>query len=147
MSEVYRKTNYQIAKEEADKVDELIIDTLKKGHSFRVEAGAGSGKTYSLNKVIEWIQSYKWAEYNRKKQNVVCITYTNAAVDVITERLPSNSFILPLTIHSFAWNAIKQYLSTLLNIIKNDERLQTNEGDFFEITEVKYTLGHRYKEN
>ena len=42
-------SNYDIAKAEADKVDEQIIATLKAGHSFRVEAGAGSGKTYSLN--------------------------------------------------------------------------------------------------
>lgn len=68
--------NYELAKAEADKVDEQIIEVLQAGHSFRVEAGAGSGKTYSLNKVIEWIQSNKWAEYSRKKQNVICITYT-----------------------------------------------------------------------
>lgn len=72
--------NYDLAKAEADKVDAQIIETLKTGHSFRVEAGAGSGKTYSLNRVIEWIQSNKWSDYSRKKQNVVCITYTNAAV-------------------------------------------------------------------
>lgn len=65
--------NYELAKAEADKVDEQIIEVLQAGHSFRVEAGAGSGKTYSLNKVIEWIQSNKWAEYSRKKQNVICI--------------------------------------------------------------------------
>ena len=44
--------NYDLAKAEADKVDAQIIETLKTGHSFRVEAGAGSGKTYSLNRVI-----------------------------------------------------------------------------------------------
>ena len=38
--------NYDLAKAEADKVDAQIIETLKTGHSFRVEAGAGSGKTY-----------------------------------------------------------------------------------------------------
>ena len=111
----YNKTNYQIAKEEADRIDALIIDTLQQGRSFRVEAGAGSGKTYSLNKVIEWIQANKWHEYNKKKQSVVCITYTNAAVDVIAARLTKDTFILPSTIHSFAWSVIKQYQSTLIN--------------------------------
>lgn len=141
------KTNYEIAKDEADKVDEIIIDTLKQGVSFRVEAGAGSGKTYSLNRVIEWIQSNKWSEFQKKKQNVVCITYTNAAVDVIAERLDKDSFILPSTIHSFAWSAIKQYQSTLLDIISSNEALQPKEGDFTKIVEVQYTLGHRYQEN
>lgn len=80
-------------------IEEQIIAALQNGNSFRVEAGAGSGKTYSLNKVIEWIQENKWAEYRRKKQTVICITYTNAAVDVLAERLSKDSFILPSTIH------------------------------------------------
>ena len=108
------KGNYEIAKEEADKVDEEIIETLKEGKSFRVEAGAGSGKTFSLIKAIEWIQANKQKEFVKRKQNVICITYTNAAVDVIKERLEGNSFIIPSTIHSFAWNAIKQYQSVLM---------------------------------
>lgn len=145
MSENRHGSNYELAKAEADKVDEQIIEALQSGRSFRVEAGAGSGKTYSLNKVIEWIQANKWVEYSRKKQNVVCITYTNAAVDVITERLSKDSFILPSTIHSFAWNAIKQYQSFLVNIVTTDPAFLTDEGDFFKVSEVTYTLGHRYK--
>lgn len=147
MSEEHKKMNYSLAKAEADKVDEQIIAALQAGNSFRVEAGAGSGKTYSLNKAIEWIQTNKWAEYNRKKQTVVCITYTNAAVDVIAERLSKDSFILPSTIHSFAWNAIKQYQSFLIDVVTNDPDFLSDEGDFFKVTEVTYTLGHRYKEN
>lgn len=147
MIEVNERTNYQKAKEEADKIDAQIISVLQQGKNFRVEAGAGSGKTYSLNKVIEWIQDNKWNEYRRKNQNVVCITYTNAAVDVIAERLSSDSFILPSTIHSFAWNAIKQYQSFLLKIISENENLQPREGDFSKIEQVQYTLGHRYQEN
>ena len=147
MNENCHGVNYQIAKAEADKVDEQIIEILQTGSSFLVEAGAGSGKTYSLNKVIEWIQSNKWTEYNRKKQNVVCITYTNAAVDVISERLSKDSFILPSTIHSFAWNAIKQYQGFLISTVATDPDFTPGEGDFFKVNEVAYTLGHRYKEN
>lgn len=141
------KNNFQKAKEEADKVDQLIIATLKSGKSFRVEAGAGSGKTYSLNRVIEWIQNNKWAQYNRKKQNVICITYTNAAVDVISERLKDKSFIIPSTIHSFAWNAIKQYQNFLIDTVKDDASYHPKEGFIENITEVQYTLGHRYIED
>lgn len=147
MNENCHGVNYQIAKAEADKVDEQIIQILQTGSSFLVEAGAGSGKTYSLNKVIEWIQLNKWTEYNRKKQNVVCITYTNAAVDVISERLSKDSFILPSTIHSFAWNAIKQYQGFLISTVATDPDFTPDEGDFFKVNEVAYTLGHRYKEN
>lgn len=139
--------NYGLAKAEADKVDAQIIEALKSGHSFRVEAGAGSGKTYSLNRVIEWIQANKWSAYNRKKQNVICITYTNAAVDVIAERLAKDSFILPSTVHSFAWNAIKQYQGVLIEAVTTNPDYLPDEGDFNQVTEVAYTLGHRYKEN
>lgn len=139
--------NYGLAKAEADKVDARIIEALKSGHSFRVEAGAGSGKTYSLNRVIEWIQANKWSAYNRKKQNVICITYTNAAVDVIAERLAKDSFILPSTVHSFAWSAIKQYQGVLIEAVTTNPDYLPDEGDFNQVTEVAYTLGHRYKEN
>lgn len=147
MSRENEKNNYQIAKEDADKVDELIISTLQQGRSFRVEAGAGSGKTYSLNRVIEWVQANKWNEYKRKNQNVICITYTNAAVDVIAERLTSNSFILPSTIHSFAWGAIKQYQSALMDMIAKDEKLWAKESDFSGITSIQYDRGYRYVSN
>ena len=147
MGETKKKTNYTVAKENADQIDEEIIETLKKGQSFRVEAGAGSGKTYSLNKVIEWIQNNKWNYYNRNKQNVICITYTNAAVEVIVQRLSKDSFIIPSTIHSFAWSSIKQYQSTLIKFIAEDESLFTEKRDSSEVREVTYTLGHRYIEN
>lgn len=147
MSENCHGANYERAKADADRIDAKIIEILQSGCSFRVEAGAGSGKTYSLNKVIEWIQANKWVEYSRKKQNVVCITYTNAAVDVIAERLSKDSFIIPSTIHSFAWNAIKQYQGFLINIVAKDPDFVADEGDFVAVNEVTYTLGHRYKEN
>lgn len=88
-----------------------------------------------------------WSKYSRKKQNVVCITYTNAAVEVITERLSKDSFIIPSTIHSFAWNAIKQYQSYLVDVVTTDPDFLPDESDFFKVNEVTYTLGHRYKEN
>lgn len=140
-----KKTNYEMAKEEADKVDEQIIQLLESHKSFRVEAGAGSGKTYSLNKAIEWIQYNKEDEYKKNKKHVACITYTNAAVDVITERLKSDSFIEPSTIHSFAWNVIKQYQSSLIKMIREDEKIKQVNHD--KITAVKYTLGTRYVED
>ena len=147
MNKKHVNLNYNLAKTEADKIDAQIIETLKSGHSFRVEAGAGSGKTYSLNRVIEWIQANKWSDYSRKKQNVVCITYTNAAVDVIAERLAKDSFVIPSTIHSFAWNAIKQYQNFLIDTVTTNEEYQADDGDFNQVTEVTYTLGHRYREN
>lgn len=141
---VLTKTNYEIAKEQADIVDAQIIQLLEQRKNFRVEAGAGSGKTYSLNRVIEWIQLHKEMEYKKMKKKVACITYTNAAVDVIVERLKNDSFIEPLTIHSFAWGAIKQYQRAIIEMIQDDEKLTANETDFSKVIEVRYNLGHRY---
>lgn len=145
--EVQNSTNYEKAIAEADAVEKKIIEVLQSGNSFRVEAGAGSGKTYSLNKVIEWLQKNRWADYKRKKQQVICITYTNAAVDVIANRLNEDSFIIPSTIHSFAWGAISLYQSTLKKMILEDESLHPTDGDLETVKNIQYTLGHRYIDN
>ena len=123
-----------------------IISVLESGLSFRVEAGAGSGKTYSLNKVVDWLQDNRWKEFKKRKQQVACITYTNAAVEVISSRLKSNSFIIPTTIHSFVWEAMKQYQSTLVRLVKENEMIpeEVNPED---IRNISYNLGHRYFEN
>ena len=52
-------TNRKIAENRANEIDLQIIETLNRGDSFRVEAGAGAGKTYSLMKVIEWLEKEK----------------------------------------------------------------------------------------
>jgi DNA helicase-2/ATP-dependent DNA helicase PcrA len=137
------KSNYEIAKIEADKTDKKIIETLCSGKSFRVEAGAGSGKTYSLNRVIEWLQDNRWNEFKTKKQRGICITYTNVAVDVIASRLKPNSFIEPSTIHSFAWSAMKQYQSTLVKLV-GENNLLPEDVDIDDVNRVTYTLGARY---
>ena len=147
MTESSIETNYNRAKLEADKVDLLIAEALENGYSFLVEAGAGSGKTYSLNQAAAWVQENKWAEYRKNAQSAVCITYTNAAVEVIKERLPENSPVLPRTIHAFAWEAIKQYQGFLVKTVAENLDYMPDEGDFARVDEVRYTLGNRYREN
>ena len=63
--------NYDIAKKEADLIDKNIIEILQSGQSFRVEAGAGSGKTYSLNKVVDWLQNNVEQKLLQRKQKSV----------------------------------------------------------------------------
>ena len=60
--------------DEANDIDKEIIETLRAKKSFRVEAGAGSGKTYSLMKVIEWLQEYRSLEYKRNGKKIACLT-------------------------------------------------------------------------
>ena len=74
MDENYHGANYELAKAEADKVDKQIIEALREGHSFRVEAGAGSGKTYSLNRVIYYscYNSFVCLECNQTISKLSC---------------------------------------------------------------------------
>lgn len=128
---------------EANIIDRKIIDTLCAKKSFRVEAGAGSGKTYSLMNVIAWLQENKSQEYKRTGKKVACLTFTNAAVDVINSRLSDNSFITPSTIHTFAWNAIKQFQDPMI-IFLDKNSLLPNDCEKERIKNVQYTLGVKY---
>ena len=146
-------TNRENAVARANEIDKKIIETVQSGRSFRVEAGAGAGKTYSLKKVIDWLEHEKKSQFKKYGHNVACITYTNTAVDVIAERLSPGSFIKPSTIHTFAWNLIMQFQSTLISSVQELQLLprKTNDSaELIDITEVKrvnYSLGVRYVEN
>ena len=128
---------------EANSIDDIIKHTLSENNNFRVEAGAGSGKTYSLMKVIEWLQDNKSNEYKHFGKKIACLTFTNAAVDVIQSRLMEKSFITPSTIHTFAWNAIKQFQETIKNIM-NANQLLPEDCDIENLKKINYTLGSKY---
>lgn len=136
----------QTAIDEANKIDACIIEALVKGQNFLVEAGAGSGKTYSLIKVIEWLQENRWRHFKKYNQKVACITYTNAAVDVIQSRLLDNSFIVPSTIHSFAWQTMKQFQKELIAYIKDILEDKKDDFDLSIVRNIEYTLGKRYQD-
>ena len=136
---------YKMAKELADKIDFDIIETFKIGKNFKVEAGAGSGKTHSLMKVLSWIKDNCYSDFVKKGQKIACITYTNAAVNVISERLGEESFIVPSTIHSFAWEVIKKYQDELIKYILENNIFPKDfnpEKDL--INKVCYDLGIKY---
>lgn len=134
--------------EKANKIDNQIISIFKDGKNFKVEAGAGSGKTYSLMKVLKWIQENKLADYVNRGQKIACITFTNAAVNVIKERLGNEQNIVPCTIHSFVWSVIKEFPKKLINIVMENE-LYSKDFDIKNniIKNVEYTLGVKYFEN
>ncbi len=87
--------------------------------SFTFTAGAGSGKTYSLIKVLEHT-NYKYSKILQiKNQKIACITYTNAGVDEINERLPKGTETTICTIHQFLWSLVKNYQKELKKELKN----------------------------
>ena len=105
-----------------------------------------SGKTYSLIKVIDWLQDNMWHKFKYNNQKVACITYTNAAVDVIQSRLDDDTFIIPSTIHSFVWQTMKQFQNELTNNIKKILMDKKDAIDFSKINKIEYTLGKRYQD-
>lgn len=81
----------------------------EKRKSFFLFAGAGSGKTYSLVKLLENIQNVWGNKLMREHRQVAVITYTNAATDEIMRRIDYNPLFHVSTIHSFVWDSIKIY--------------------------------------
>lgn len=143
MTEKYKK-----AKEKADEIDKEIIEKFKQGCNFKVEAGAGTGKTYSLMKALSWIKENNYSSFIKKGQKIACITYTNAAVNVIKDRLGEENFIVPCTIHSFAWGTIKKYQTELIKLVIENDMLPKNfDIENNSITKISYELGVKYYDN
>ena len=105
-----------------------IMEHIAEGENFLLSGGAGSGKTYSLVEVIK-----KVIEDNPTSK-VACMTYTNAAVKQIEERV-NHSNLNVTTIHDFLWDNIKHFQKelklSLVKLINNPEetRVKTETGN------------------
>lgn len=99
--------------------------------SFKIYAGPGAGKTHFLVENIKNIISTnkKIVESNNRK--VLCITYTNAAVDEIKKRLGSYVNNVEIyTIHGFIIkHIIKPYQSELRRHILNDFNIRIKKNE------------------
>ncbi len=100
--------------------DILSIEQLKK-HS-KVYAGPGAGKTYFLVENVKHIITTNEAVTKSKARKVLCITYTNAAVDEIRRRLEKYiDYVEAYTIHGFIIeHIIKPFQDDLINIMNLD---------------------------
>jgi DNA helicase-2/ATP-dependent DNA helicase PcrA len=92
-------------------VDDEILDCLKleSPKSFFLFAGAGSGKTRTLVNVLSRFKKNYGKQLRFNRQKVAIITYTNAACDEIIDRLEYDTIFAVSTIHSFAWELIKNF--------------------------------------
>jgi len=88
---------------------EKIRSCIDNNLCFRLEAGAGAGKTYSLIESIKYLISCQADELLSNKQQVACITYTNVAKDEIKDRTDHHPVIFSDTIHAFCWNILQNY--------------------------------------
>lgn len=92
---------------------EKISQYTEESKSFVLEAGAGSGKTYSLIQTLNYLIQNKGEEIKKANQKIVCITYTNVAKNEINARIENNELVLVSTIHEFLWSSVKQYQKQL----------------------------------
>lgn len=83
-----------------------IFEHIDEGKNFLLSGGAGSGKTYSLVHVIKEIID------RNPTVKVACMTYTNAAVKEIEERVNDRNLQVS-TIHDFLWDNIKAFQKEL----------------------------------
>jgi DNA helicase-2/ATP-dependent DNA helicase PcrA len=83
-----------------------IFQSIDDGRNFLLSGGAGSGKTYSLVSVIRQVIA------ENPTAKVACMTYTNAAVKEIEERVNHNNLNVS-TIHDFLWDNIKHFQKEL----------------------------------
>lgn len=123
---------------------ERMFACLESGRSFRLEAGAGAGKTYSLIKALRHLIDLRGGELLRLGQQVACITYTNVAKDEIISRIQANPAIRPDTIHGFCWSILQDFQTTLRTLVPTleswAERLESVGG--IGKRRVHYELGY-----
>ncbi|MGG7035710.1 MAG: UvrD-helicase domain-containing protein [Flavobacterium sp.] len=92
-------------------IDSQIYECLnqKAPKSFFLFAGAGSGKTRSLVNVLTDFKTEYGKQFRVNRKKVAIITYTNAACEEIKHRLGFDSIFSVSTIHSFAWELVKNF--------------------------------------
>ncbi len=100
---------------------------LLKPRSFFLFAGAGSGKTRSLVTALRQIRKNQRDLLLSRGQKVAVITYTNAASDVISQRLDFDPLVHVSTIHSFAWDLIGGYNNDIRSWLRTKLRVDIDE--------------------
>ncbi|MGR5129702.1 UvrD-helicase domain-containing protein [Photobacterium swingsii] len=93
----------------AEQALEQMYDCIRERRHFRLEAGAGAGKTYSLIKGLKLLINEQGETLARKGQQVACITYTNVATNEINARTDGHPIIFASTIHGFCWSLIRDH--------------------------------------
>ena len=97
----------------------MVIECIEEGKSFILEAGAGSGKTWTLIETIKYILKSNSDLLLKRKTKIVCITYTNVAKNEIIDRIDNNQLVHVNTIHEFLWSEIKLFQYELKIEINN----------------------------
>lgn len=127
-----------------------LFQCINTQQHFRLEAGAGAGKTYSLIKALKYLINKNQDSYLKQDKKIACITYTNVAKDEIIARTDKNPIILCDTNHAFCWSLISQFqkdLRTLIPEIENLKQILEEKSESVDSKQIVYELGHRSVNN
>ncbi len=123
-----------------------IFQLIDEGKNFLLSGGAGSGKTYSLVSVIRQVIA------ENPTSKVACMTYTNAAVKEIEERVNHKNLNVS-TIHDFLWDNIKHFQKELkeaiISLANNEDVSKISIDEVNPIPENYFDIlkdGIQYKE-
>lgn len=131
-------------------ISEQVIDCLERNKSFVVDAGAGSGKTYTLVEALTFLLKKRSKDYLSRGQQIVCITYTNVAVDEIKSRINSDPLVRVSTIHDFLWSVICDHQKELRECIleankKSEETKRIANLDLTGVTIDYWQYGRKWQ--
>lgn len=122
-----------------------VRESIQHGQSFKLEAGAGAGKTYSLVKTLQYLIEREGTYLRLRKQRIACITFTNVAKGEIETRTDRSPIIHCDTIHAFCWSIISGFQSHLRVLLPDvgpwEEKLEEAGG--VGARRIEYTLGYR----
>jgi DNA helicase-2/ATP-dependent DNA helicase PcrA len=99
---------------ESDASLKLLLEQHEKS-AFIMVAGAGSGKTTSLIKALDYLKNEYGSDYRSQCKKIACITYTEVAVKEILEDLGESELFHISTIHSFLWAVIRPFKTDIVN--------------------------------
>ncbi len=94
-----------------------VRHAIERGRNFKIEAGAGAGKTYSLVKALQFLIERDGNRLRRLNQRIACITFTNVAKKEIEARTDRTPLIHCDTIHAFCWSIISGFQSQLRALV------------------------------
>jgi DNA helicase-2/ATP-dependent DNA helicase PcrA len=138
-------SNTSPALDAARQASKEMFEVITSNTCFRVEAGAGAGKTYSLVEALQHLIENKAGNYEKLGQQIACITYTNVAANEIKERTDNHPIIFTDTIHAFSWSLLKSFqpsLRALIPELSDKWATRIEEAGGIKSQQVIYDLGY-----
>lgn len=134
-----------LAEEASKRALDEVYKSIAQGQSFKLEAGAGAGKTYSLEKALRFLIEREGKLLKRLNRRIACITFTNVARDQIEARTDQSPLIHCDTIHTFCWSIISGFQKDLRTFLPEVDHWAESLDEVGGVgtRRVEYLLGYR----